>query len=1195
MWKFIQHELKYWIKSPMIWIFLFIVTLIVFFAVGSDNVQIGGGIGNTFRNAPYVIQNFYSLMSLICLLMTTSFMNATANRDFSSGMQQFIFSSPIKKSDYFFGKFIGASIISVVPLLGVSIGSLLASVLAPIFDMAPAVRFGATIWSGHLYGILIFALPNIIISGVLLYGLAIIYRSSIVSFIGSMLILVFYAVSGIFTADIKKEWIASLADPFGQKPFEIMTKYLTVDEKNSQAIGLVGEMLTNRLVWLAISIAILFAIYSRFSFETKNVKAKKVKSVNNNIAPIISFNENLKPTKANQFSWNIFYNLVKFETKAIIKNPTFIIIVTIGMIILITNLTNFTGNYGSKQYPVTYNVIDAISSSLGIFMIGFITFYTGIMIWSTRDAKMNEIADATPIRTKTIFASKLLSIMIALALVNIVAMFMGILAQSFYGYFNFEIGQYIKSLLIIDLSRLFGLVVLSMLFHTLINNRYIAYFAFVVFVIINGFIWRVLEIDSKMLAFNQRPRMIYSDMNGFGSFVSQNIWFGTYWALFSIILCFIITAFIVRGKEFDFKTRIQDAKKYFSVNKLSFALSILAFVVCSGFVYFNTQVLNDYQSSGEEEISSINYEKKYKKYENLIQPKFISFDYKIDLDPEENALKANIIAWAKNISEKSINEIHFTLPTLDEGIKIKIENSNLKLNDSLLKYQIYILQKPLMPNDSIKIIIDVKHEPKGFENSISFKGVIENGSFFNNSDLVPYFGYTADFEVGDKNKRKKLGLPERARMPKLDVNDTKSRSQAYIGDDANWVKMTTTISTAIDQTAIAPGTLVKSWTANNRKYFSYKLEQKSFNFYAFMSARYEIARKKWNGIDLEVYHDKKHAVNVPNIMKSMNQSLEYYTKNFGPYYHKQCRIIEYPRYETFAQAFPGTMPYAEGIGFITDLRNVTKKDIDPVFYIVAHEMAHQYWAHQVSGSKMQGSEFFSEGFAQYSALMVLEKEYGRDKMKKFLQYEMDDYLQGRSNELEGENPLFKTERQSYLHYAKSSIVMYYFKEMIGEAKVNEALKNIIVKFAYKEPPYATSIDVINEFKKVTPPELQYLITDMFENITIFSNRMISAKYKKVGAEYEVTLTTTSEKFRCNSLGKETAIPVDDFIDVSLFAKSDNDENQTGKVILTKRLKITKKDNIFKFKVKELPYNAGIDPYNYLIDRIPDDNLKALEE
>jgi len=106
--------------------------------------------------------------------------------------------------------------------------------------------------------------------------------------------------------------------------------------------------------------------------------------------------------------------------------------------------------------------------------------------------------------------------------------------------------------------------------------------------------------------------------------------------------------------------------------------------------------------------------------------------------------------------------------------------------------------------------------------------------------------------------------------------------------------------------------------------------------------------------------------------------------------------------------------------------------------------------------------------------------------------------------------------------------------------------------------------------------------------------MLDAQYKKVGENYEVTLTTTSEKFRADSLGKETAIPVADYIDVGIFAKSENKKN-LGKALVLKRLKITDKKNTYTFITKEKPYQAGIDPYNYLVDRIPDDNLKTLEE
>ncbi len=1179
----------------MLWIFLFINSLLVFFAIASDNLQIGGGVGNTFRNAPYVIQNFYGLFSLLCLLMTTSFMNATANRDFSSGMHQFIFSSPIKKRDYFFGKFIGAAIISVIPLLGVSIGAILAPILSPLMGMSEADRFGEFIWSGHIWGILSFGLPNVIISGVLLYGLAVIFRSNIVSFIGAMGILIMYVVSSIFTEDIKKEWLANILDPFGMNPFSLATKYLTVTEKNAAGLPLVGDLLLNRIIWLGITLLLLFFIYSRFSFNTKNEKVKKDKKIKNETTPIITFNENLKPSKANVFSLSVFWNLIKFETKAVIKNPTFIILVAIGLMNLIGSLFGFTGNYGTKQYPITNDVVQAIEGSFFMFMIGFIVFYSGVLVWKERDAKINEIQDATPIKSSLLFLSKLSAIMIALFIVFSFTIVVGIITQTLYGYFNYEIGVYIKSLLVIRLTYFFFLVVVAMLFHYLINNRYIAYFAFVALMIIIGPVWGLFKINTNMLRFGARPSYTYSDMNGFGPFVSGLTWYSIYWILFCVVMIFISLFFYTRGKETNFKNRIFQAKNNLSANKLGFALSLIAFFTCAGFVYYNTKVLNTYDTEQESEDSQVDYEKTYKKYENIAQPKYYKFDYAIDLVPENRSMKATINSWVRNISTETISELHFNIPSLCDTTEVVIAGAKLKLNDTKLDYRIYKLAKPLLPNDSLQINFKLIKDSKGFENEVTFTELTENGTFFNNGDILPLFGYDRNVEISDKNKRKKLKLPERIRMAKLNPNDLKTRANPYINVSANWIDLTTTISTAPDQTAVAPGSLVKSWKANGRNYFTYKLDHQSLNFYSFISAKYEVARSKWNGIDIEVYYHKPHAINVSNMQKSIQKSLEYYTQNFGPYYHKQCRIIEFPKYGSFAQAFPGTMPYSEGIGFISDLREVTKEKIDNVFYIVAHEMGHQWWAHQVIGAKMQGSEFFSEGFSQYSALMVMEKEYGKDKMKKFLQYEMDDYLAGRGREREGENPIFKTEGQGYIHYAKASVLLYYLKEMIGEDKVNLAMKNIINKFAYKEPPYATSIDVINEFKKVTPPELQYLITDMFENITMFSNRMVNAKYKKVGSEYEVFLTTTSEKFKCDKLGKETAVPVADFIDVSLFAKSDNDDNETGKVILTKRLKITKKDNVFKFKVKELPYNAGIDPYNYLIDRIPDDNLKNLEE
>ena len=117
----------------------------------------------------------------------------------------------------------------------------------------------------------------------------------------------------------------------------------------------------------------------------------------------------------------------------------------------------------------------------------------------------------------------------------------------------------------------------------------------------------------------------------------------------------------------------------------------------------------------------------------------------------------------------------------------------------------------------------------------------------------------------------------------------------YGGGHMDWIDVETTISTSSDQIAVAPGSLVREWQHGERRYFQYKLDHASLGFYSFISARYEVAREDWNGIKLEVYYLKDHPWNVPRMMNSIEKSLDYFTKNFGPYYHKEARIIEFPR------------------------------------------------------------------------------------------------------------------------------------------------------------------------------------------------------------------------------------------------------------------------------------------------------------
>jgi ABC-2 type transport system permease protein len=327
------------------------------------------------------------------------------------------------------------------------------------------------------------------------------------------------------------------------------------------------------------------------------------------------------------------------------------------------------------------------------------------------------------------------------------------------------------------------------------------------------------------------------------------------------------------------------------------------------------------------------------------------------------------------------------------------------------------------------------------------------------------------------------------------------------------------------------------------------------------------------------------------MLDAMKVSLEYYTSAFSPYQHRQVRIIEFPRYATFAQSFPNTIPYSENIGFIANLEK--EEDIDYVYYVTAHEIAHQWWAHQVIGGNVQGSTLLSETLSQYSALMVMEKKYGKDKMKKFLKYELDRYLTSRKMETEKELPAVYCENQQYIHYNKGSVIMYALKDYIGEENLNKALSAYIKAVGFQNPPFTTSLEFLSFVRRETHDSLQYLIRDMFETITLYSNRTKEATWTRTaGGKYRVKLVLDSHKYISDSLGREKEIDFNDYIDIGVLGKAKDPGNgEAGKPLYLKKHRIGKGESIIEITVSEEPEKAGIDIYNKLIDRDSDDNVK----
>lgn len=1175
-------------KRPMVYIFMIIFGFMAGVAVASTSVQIGGAIGNIHKNAPYVIANFVSILSVFGLLMAAAFFNNAALRDFRFGFNEILFSTPLKKSSYFFGRFLGALILACMPLIGVFLGVWISASLAVPLGWLEADELGPFYPNSYLNNLLLFIIPNMLFAGAITYALANRYKSTVISFMGIIVLMMGYIISGTFLSDIENETLGAMLDPFGIRAYSVDTKYFTPAEKNTIGPAFSGLLLQNRLIFIALSFLILLGSYFSFSFSQKQRKGKKKKAEGSGAQldlPVPTIGQ----TFAGRAAWLQFKSFFLIDFRSMVKSTTFKILFVCMVLLTISNLSGGFEYFGLQSYPVTYKMVDIIGSNSAIFVIIVLVFFSGELVWRDRESHINEVVDATPHTSLSSLFAKTGALFVVAVSLYFFNMLLGIISQLLNGYTNLELGVYLGTFFYDYLALYLVTCAFLVFIQVLINHKYIGYFVSVLYLIVLDLLWAVFDVNSNMVSVGSTPFMLYSDMNGFGPAATAVTWFNLYWVVFGVLILLLAGIFVKRGLASKGKDRFKVARNNFT---RAAAIRLVAVSVIwlgiAGFVYYNVHVLNKTQSSDRREEIAANYEKKFKKYESIAQPKLLAANYNIDIFPEERDVKAVIGAALINQTGVSIDSVHFTINETWEH-EISIPGAKQVLNDEETGYQIFELASSMAPGDTLDLEVKAQYITKGFENEVSNTSILRNGTFLNNFSILPSLGYSSNFELGDNDTRKEYDLPEKDRVPKLIADCGPECEINYLSDGkSDWVNVETVISTSSDQIAIAPGSLVEDWQKDGRNYYRYRVDHPSQNFYSFISARFEVARREWNGVDIEVYYDAKHPYNIDKMLDAIEKSLIYYTENFGPYYHKQARIIEFPRYATFAQAFPGTMPYSEGFGFIINLEN--ENDNNVVDAVIAHEMAHQWWAHQEVSASMQGGTMLTESFSEYSALMVMKKETSPLKMKDFLKYDMNRYLSGRSSETEKELPLFKVENQSYIHYGKGSVILYALQDYIGEDKVNNALKNFLDEFKYSTP-YPTSLDFLSYLEPEVPDSLQYLLDDWFKEITLYDNRLKEAKVQSLdNGKYRVTLDIESYKLKADTLGNETRVPIGDWIDVGLYADADETE-----LIMEQRVRFDSDAIQLTFEVDKEPVKAAIDPRRILIERIYTDNVKRIEE
>ncbi|MBF7073076.1 hypothetical protein ISG33_06650 [Glaciecola sp. MH2013] len=1182
--KMLAFEWRYYTKQPS-----FIVTCMVFFllpflAMTIEQVSIGSG-GNTNLNSPHAIANILLLFGVFAIFVVVNFVANTATRNDSSFMSEIVCTKPIPPTSYQLGRFFGAflvcvTVFSMVPL------ALIIGALMPWLDQE---RLGDFKLIYYLSPFLIFSISTIFVLSTIFYAVALRFRSIMAVYLAALALFIIYLVAPAVFDEPSQQQTLALIDPFGLRTYAEVSAYWSPFERNSQSIPLNADVIANRAIWLSVGALCLLLFGRLFSpLKIKSNRHKKTENSSTTEVPALQMSS-VKYQEGSGLQQ--FFTRTRFEIKQIVFSPAFPILMIFCAFNLIAQFFEPQGLYGAANYPLTQTMVQLIEGAFGLVNIVVITYYSAEVIWRERSVGMGDITDSMPVANISYWLSKFLAVCLVIFSIFLVGMLSTIINQVSAGYTNLEIGQYLISLFYFGGVSLVLLVVLSFFIQTMSPNKYIGMLIFVGYFFVS-LIFSAIGLEHNMFQYSSMPLLQYSDMNAYGWFLVTQNWYSLYWGSLAVIFSIVSFGLWHRGPHSGLRSRF--ALLRYQIGRrgaVIVGICAIVFVSSGSVIHYNTKVVNDFITNDDSKALSEFYEKEFVEYEDDPVPTIISVDADIAIFPSARRIETISNIVVENRSGTIIERFLVNHPRDHDISEVNIQGGSIGERDPDFNSAWFTFDEPMLPGDKRTGSFKVVRANKGFKDRGEDSTLIQNGTFINNFALYPSFGVNKAYYLADQHERRKRDLPPPQRAYALE--DESRYNETFFGPNAALIDFKATLSTSLDQIAIAPGYLSKQWEQDGRRYFQYEMDKPIINFFNIMSGRLELKKDMHKGVELAVYYHKDHYWNVDRMIESMKDSLDYFSQAFGPYQHRQLRIIEFPGYQSFAQSFANTVPYSENIGFITDLRD--KKEIDPVYYITAHEVAHQWFGHQLSAANVQGSQVLSESLSQYAALMVMERKYGEDKIRKFLTYELDSYLRGRANEYLEEMPMLRSENQQYIHYRKGSVVMMAIRDRMGEDALNEALAGLIEKYKFSEGRQPTTLDLIAALKQNTSDENHEFIDAQFNQISLYDLALEDNTVTKMSdGGFQIELTISAKQLQASGKGEELEQDFDDVVDIMLFSHNPNDFDVENQILYRKKHRLVSGENKLVIDVETKPAYAGVDPFVRFIDRDSRDNVLALK-
>ncbi|MCT2406754.1 M1 family aminopeptidase [Chryseobacterium antibioticum] len=1033
-------EARRTIKHWPAYLIVFILVGIGIFCGNNFNLTVGEGI---YLNSPYTIGFMTGMLSLSIIFIGVIFAVQLLFKDSDSKFDVLLFSFPFSKWIYLSGKFSTYFLQTFLSFFFLMAGFLLGQIMRTGSEMQNEFCLGY-----YLYPMLIFGIINCFFVCSFLFFISLVAKKKLLAVVGGLLLYVLYMVILVFSnspfmtgslpQSVETQQFSALADPFGLSAYFFEARGYSVHQKNTSLIHFTGYLLVNRVVFFFMAVLFLFLTYRLFSFSSvSKQKTKKMTSgsENQNISSIhymvsqVDFGKKNVPKSILSFAKiDLLYLFRSISIPAV--SILLLFFVGMEMYAEIEKGIRLPQKYAGSGLMTT-----TISENFPLFGFLLSAYFINDLCWRSRLSGFSLIENST-FFSKSKMTGHFIAISILLFLFSGILITEGILFQAAYQYLHIDWNAYLS----VFLFNTFPLILFSgfiLLLNNIIRNRFIALGGSILAVFLLTGPASGKLIPYPLLRIFSDFTGSYSDFNGYGVYgyaFAERILFGA-----GVISFFWMLNKLIRSKKFNLIT-------------ITSSFLLLISGICAGTFFMKGYIPKDEEKAV---ATAAQYEKDFKRYEHLPQPEITDVSTEIALYPSENSYQITGKYTLTNFTDLPIDKIlvNFNPDLKLQSAIFKAGSEIIKVNEKTSEVE---LRQPIQPGGRAYLSFKLSYQWYAVNGHQSFNAIIENGSFMRISRYYPTIGYQKGEEIQDEQLRKKNHLGKAGDLKKPEAPEVFKK---------DFIKLDMTVSTEASQTAIGTGDLVKKWTKSGRSYFQYKAEDIPFRF-AVSSADYQVKSMLYKGIMVNVFYHKKHFENVDHLLENAKITLDYCRQNFGEYPFKTVSFAEISSFTRgfAATAYPSAIFMPEDMIFHANIH--ADKEQDVINELAGHELSHLWWGNsQIDPDDREGNVMLTETLAMYTEMMLYKKMHGNEKMKERIK--MHQQIYDNEKGLSENVPIYRATGDSpHIAYSKGAVAMVKLSELLGEDKVNEALRNFLQNNHYPKKP--SSMDLLNEFYKICP-------------------------------------------------------------------------------------------------------------------------------